>query len=416
MPSPWRTALISAAALAALVAGGSLVAQLESAERGILPIDSSGTLEISGIKIDVGGKDAASARYAGWRIAQREGFKALWAKTNKRPIAEAPNLSDSTLDGLVASIIVEREQIGPNRYIAELGVLFDRTRAGALLGVGGEQSRSAPMLLIPLTISGGSVTSVEIRNHWQRAWAQYRTAQSAIDYVRVSGLGVDPLLVNAAQASRPGRGWWRNLLDLYGAANVLVAEVRLHRLYPGGPARASFAGRYGPDGQLLGTFDLTAKDSADIPRMMAAGVSRMDDLFTRALAAGIFVHDSSLDIPLPPPPLEDDDAADAVATGPATALQLLVSAPDGSSLSNAIAQIRGISGVQAVTERSLAIGGTSSLVVTYRGNASALRDQLMARGWAVTYVGGMLRVALGQSQPPLPVPPPPVPSGASPTP
>ena len=416
MPSPWRSALISAAALAALVAGGTLVAQLESAERGILPIDSSGTLEISGIKIDVGGKDAASARYAGWRIAQREGFKALWAKTNKRPITEAPNLSDSTLDGLVASIVVEREQIGPNRYIAELGVLFDRTRAGALLGVGGEQSRSAPMLLIPLTISGGSVTSVEIRNHWQRAWAQYRTAQSAIDYVRVSGLGVDPLLVNAAQASRPGRGWWRNLLDLYGAANVLVAEVRLDRLYPGGPARASFAGRYGPDGQLLGTFDLTAKDSADIPRMMAEGVSRMDDLFTRALAAGIFVHDRSLDIPLPPPPLEEDDGADAVATGPATALQLLVSAPDGSSLSSAIAQIRGINGVQAVTERSLAIGGTSSLVVTYRGNASALRDQLMARGWAVTYVGGMLRVALGQSQPPLPAPPPPVPSGASPTP
>ena len=109
-------------------AGGALLAQMESADRGILPIDSSGTLEIGGIKVDVGGKDADSARYAGWRIAQREGFKALWAKTNKRPIGEAPTLSDSTLDGLVSSIVVEREQIGPNRYIAELGVLFDRTR------------------------------------------------------------------------------------------------------------------------------------------------------------------------------------------------------------------------------------------------------------------------------------------------
>src|SRR5688572_8632473 len=198
MPSPWRSALISASALTAFVAGGTLLAQMESAERGILPIDSSGTLEITGIKVDVGGKDSESARFAGWRIAQREGFKALWAKTNKRPISEAPTLTDSTLDGLVASIIVEREQIGPNRYVAELGVLFDRTRAGALLGVAGVQRRSSPMLLIPLTITGGSVTSVELRNHWQRAWAQYRTAQSAVDYVRVSGMGVDPLLVNAA--------------------------------------------------------------------------------------------------------------------------------------------------------------------------------------------------------------------------
>src|SRR5687768_16534309 len=228
--------------------GGALVAQMESAERGILPIESSGTLEITGIKVDVGGKDSESARYAGWRIAQREGFKALWAKTNKRPLSEAPNLSDSTLDGLVSSIVVENEQIGPNRYIATLGVLFDRARAGELLGFAGQVSRSAPMLLIPVLVSGGTGTSVELRNPWQRAWAQFRTSQSPIDYVRVSGLGVDPLLVNAAQTRRPGRGWWRNILDLYGAANILVAEVRLDRLYPGGPSKALFVGKFGPDG------------------------------------------------------------------------------------------------------------------------------------------------------------------------
>ena len=200
--------LLSVLLLALAGFGGVLVAQMESGERGILPIDSSGTLEITGIKVDVGGKDSDSARYAGWRIAQREGFKALWAKMNKRPISQAPNLSDSTLDGLVSSIVVEQEQIGPNRYIATLGVLFDRARAGELLGVAGEVRRSAPMLLIPVMISGGSATSVELRNAWQRAWAQFRTSNSPVDYVRVSGLGVDPLLVNAAQTRRPGRGWW----------------------------------------------------------------------------------------------------------------------------------------------------------------------------------------------------------------
>ena len=414
MLSSWRTALISAVALIAFATGGALLAQLESAERGILPIDSSGTLEVTGIKVDVRGKDSNSARYAGWRIAQREGFKALWAKSNKRPISEAPTLSDSTLDGLVSSIIIEHEQIGPNRYIAELGVLFDRTRAGALLGVEGEQRRSAPMLLIPLTVSGGTVTSVELRNHWQRAWAQYRTAQSAIDYVRVSGMGVDPLLVNAAQTRRPGRGWWRNLLDLYGASNVLVAEVQLDRLYPGGPARATFTGRFGPDGQPLGSFDLTAKDSADIPRMMAEGVARMDQLFTRALEAGVFVHDRSLDIPLPPPPPKEEEPEDEAAR-PAAAYQLVVSAPDAGSLNSVIGQIRNIVGVQTVTERSLAIGGTSSVVVTYRGSAASLRDQIMARGLGVTMVGSMLRVTLGPPLPPLQPQPQPQP-GPPPTP
>ena len=77
---------------------------------------------------------------------------------------EAPNLPDSTLDELVSSIIVEREQIGPKRYIADLGILFDRARAAELLGVGGDVQRSVPMLLIPVLITAGPPTTVELRN------------------------------------------------------------------------------------------------------------------------------------------------------------------------------------------------------------------------------------------------------------
>ena len=94
--------------LAVLGVSGAVYAQLESAERGILPIDSSGTLEVTGIHVDVGGADAQAARYAGWRIAQREGFRKLWATMHKAPIAHAPNLPDSTLDQIVSSINVER--------------------------------------------------------------------------------------------------------------------------------------------------------------------------------------------------------------------------------------------------------------------------------------------------------------------
>src|SRR3954447_23385630 len=108
--------------IAAVGLGGALYAQLESGDRGILPLDSSNTLEIGGIHVDVGGADAQSARYAGWRIAQRQGFKALWAKMHNAPFTQAPNLPDGTLDQIVSSVNVEHEQIGPNRYIADLGV------------------------------------------------------------------------------------------------------------------------------------------------------------------------------------------------------------------------------------------------------------------------------------------------------
>ena len=103
------------------------------------------------------GPTRRSARYAGWRIAQRQGFRALGRRCTSCRSTQAPNLPDGTLDQIVSSINVEREQIGPNRYIADLGVLFDRARAAQFLGVeGGEVQRSAPMLLIPVMVSGGT--------------------------------------------------------------------------------------------------------------------------------------------------------------------------------------------------------------------------------------------------------------------
>ena len=404
---PWFVAAF--VALLGLAIGGVLFAQMESTERGILPLDSSGTLEIGGIHVDVGGKDAQSARFAGWRIAQREGFRRLWAKSHGLPPSKAPSLSDATLDDIVSSIIVQREQIGPNRYIADLGVLFDRARAGQLLGIAGVSERSQPMLLFPVTITGGTETSVELRNPWQRAWAEFRTSQSPIDYVRVSGMGVDPLLINAAKTSRPGRGWWRNILDLYGAADILVAEVMVHRLYPGGPARARFIGRHGPDGEIIGGFDLTAPNSAGIADMMQEGVRRMDELFIAAYHDGRLQRDSSLNLPEPPPPPPEDVQ---IQHAPAQ-YQVGVVAPNAATYNSALAHLRAVPGVERVEQVNIALGDTSYFFITYRGELSTLRSILMSRGWGADISGRQLRMYVQRPAPSTPTPEPQQPAPAT---
>ena len=408
---PWFIAAF--VALFGLAFGGIVLAQMEPGERGILPLDSSGTLEIGGIHVDVGGKDAQSARYAGWRIAQREGFKKLWAQSHGRPVSQAPSLSDSTLDDIVSSIIVEREQIGPNRYIADLGILFDRARAGQLLGIPGVSDRSQPMLLIPVTVTAGTITSLELRNPWQRAWAQFRTSQSPIDYVRVSGLGADPLLINAAQTVRPGRGWWRNLLDLYGAADILVAEAMIHRLYPGGPARARFIGRHGPDGEIIGGFDLTAPNSAAIPRMMEEGVRRMDQLFVAAFEAGRLRRDPTLNLPEPPPPPPEEEEPTQYAP---TSYRVGVAAPNAATYNSALAHLRAVPGVTKVEQVNIALGDTSYFYVTYRGDLGSLRSVLASRGWGGVISGGELRLYVPVvPATPSPAPQQPQPQPAAPT-
>lgn len=397
-------------ALLLVIAGvsGALYAQLETSDRGILPIDSSGTLEVTGIHVDVGAADAQSARYAGWRIAQRLGFRALYAKMHNVPVDQAPNLPDGTLDQIVSSINVEREQIGPNRYIADLGILFDRTRAAEFLGVeGGEVQRSVPMLLIPVIVTGGAETSVELRNVWQRAWAQFRTSQSAIDYVRVSGMGADPILINAAQTQRPGRGWWRNLLDVYGAADILVAEVQLQRAYPGGPARARFIARHGPDDEIVGGFTLTAPNGDAVPAMMAEGVRRMDELFSNALAAGRLVRDTSLNQPPPPVLPELPVETKPAPVNAVNSFQVQVSGPNVNFYNFAMAHLRTLPGVQSATPQQINPGGTSYILVTYKGDISQLAAALSGRGWIVEFAGTVVKMHATSEKPPA-LPPPPV--------
>ena len=411
-----RPVFISILLAIALGISGAIYAQLETSDRGILPVDSSGTLEITGIHVDVGGADSQSARFAGWRIAQRQGFKALWAKMHNAPINQAPNLPDGVLDQIVSSINVEREQIGPNRYIADLGILFDRARAAEFLGVeGGEVQRSVPMLLIPIMVNAGTATTVELRNPWQRAWAQFRTSQSPIDYVRVSGLGPDPLLVNAAQTQRRGRGWWRNIIDLYGAADILVAEVQLQRLYPGGPARARFIARHGPDNQVVGGFTLTAANSDQIPAMMAQGVQRMDQVFANALAAGALARDPSLNQP-PPPPLPELPVEERpVAVAPTTnAFQVQVTGPDVNVYNFAMAHLRTLPGIDSATPQQINASGTSYILVSYRGPISQLAAALSARGWIVETSGTVVKIKSSSNKPPALPPPPVQPQPASP--
>ena len=275
----------------ALIGGGIVVAQIEGPKRGIAPIASSGDFEVTGVAVNISGKNAFDARQKGWEEAQRLAWAALWRKTHG---GAGSTLSDSTLDGIVAAIVVENEQIGPRRYVAKLSVLFDRARAGQLLGVSGVTIKSAPLLLLPVTYSAGAPTVFEQRTSWQRSWAKFRTAESRIDYVRPSGAGGESLLLNAGQMDRRSRIWWRTILDQFGAADVIIPIARIERQWPGGPVIGRFSARYGPDNKFLGSFTLKTSSSAGIPAMMDQAVVRMDQLFQSALSAGTLRADASL--------------------------------------------------------------------------------------------------------------------------
>lgn len=383
----------------------ALMAQI-AGERGIAPTAASSDIEVRGITVDVSGKSAEDARANGWREAQR----AAWVKVG------GPKLSDGQLEGLVSAIVIERERLGPRRYIATLGVVFDRQRASGYLGGAAQAVRSAPLLLIPVVESGGAFITFERRNPWQRAWAEFNPGTSRINYVRLSGAGGDSLLVNFGQAGRHSRAWWRSTLDQYGATDVLMAYARLEHQFPGGPVSGAFTARYGPDSRLLDKFTLNAGGPDEVPDMLAQAVDRMDGVFASALASGKLRPDPTLRLggsgevdpaiqrlieigraarareaamaevgAAAAAPLIEAQPVAGIEQGEVTVRSITVqfATPDAATFDGALSSVRAAVGVRGLGVTSTAIGGTSVMSVSYAGTLEELAAALEARGFAV---------------------------------
>lgn len=426
-----------------LVASAVVYAQLEGGERGVAPLASTGDFEVFGVEVDVTGDDSFDARKKGWEEAQRKAWRMLYQRTQG---GKTSGLSDGALNNMVSAIIVEQEQIGAKRYIATLGVMFDRARAGSILGVGGRRLRSPPLLVLPIMWSGGSPQVFENRTEWQKAWARYKAGDSAIDYVRPHGSDSESLVLTAGQADRRSRLWWRNILDQFGAADVIIPIARLKYEYPGGPVTGQFTARYGPDNKLINNFTLKVDNSEKIPEMMDQAIRRFDNIYTGALSRGVLKTDQSLIIedPFDMAALEaelerelgledtglsganddrdstsDDTGASGegdntsngsgAATTAAITISVQYNTPDVGAVSRGESSVRSVPGVSSAATSSLALGGISVMRVTYSGDIGALAGALRLRGWEVQQGSGALRISRGGSSQ---SPPPPTSNGA----
>lgn len=402
------------AGFAALALGvAALMAQV-AGDRGIAPVVSSSDIDVGGIEVDVTADSAEEARQKGWEEAQRKAWEKLGG----------PDISDGQLSGLVSAVVIERERIGPKRYIATLGVIFDRTRAGGYLGRGDQASRSAPMLLLPVTMTAGTYTMYEVRNPWQRAWAEFNPGTSRIDYVRPSGAGGESLLLTYGQTGRRSRIWWRNVLDQFSAADVLVPVAKLHYQYPGGPVTGEFTARYGPDSRYLASFTMEADNARELPEMLDQAVRRFDDIYEEALADGKLRPDPTLSLgsgDIDPalqrlieigraiqrrdagaaegedgPETSTSETPDAAPTqAPVVSNNYVVqfASPDAAAIDATLAAVRGTPGVRGAVTTSLAIGGTSVMSVTFGGTLDQLADVLRQRGFTVQQGSNALAIS-----------------------
>ena len=85
---------------------------------------------------------------------------------------------------------------------------------------------------------------------------------------------------------------------------------------------------------------------------------------------------------------------------------MLIYAPDALTYNYAFATLRVMPGVESVVTGNIAIGGVSSASATVRGDISAARSAMAARGWTVEVSGSTVRISNGPFRTGAPAPTP----------
>ncbi|WP_416908843.1 MAG: heavy-metal-associated domain-containing protein [Polymorphobacter sp.] len=384
---------------AGLLAAGPVRAQPQDAPEPTVPeagAEAGSAYAVGGIKVDVSAKTPQAARFAAYRIAQRKAWPLLFARLTGKPASSAPPLSDAQLDKVVAGIESQGERFSMTRYMATLGVVFDRLRIADYVGGLAGSLQSAPMLLLPVWTDAGATTIHHQKTPWADAWARFRLNVTPIDYVLAPGKPVDNILLTGWQVRRPVRSTWRTIMARYGARDVLMAEARLVRSWPGGPLRVDFVARHGPDGTALGRFALTTTREDELATMLDQAVMRIDSLYVAALQQGRLSAEPSLALDLAPieepalfseaPATAGQTVDDAVVVG----TEVLVATPSAAAFDALSVRLRSLPGVTAVTATSLSLGGSSRLLLSHFGNRQNLAEGLVAKGFSVTDNGELL--------------------------
>lgn len=344
---------------------------------------------VGGIEVDVKADSPTAARMAAFRIAQRKAWPQLWSRLTGNAPEAAPRLSDGQLDGIVSGIESQGERFSMTRYMARLAVVFDRSRVADYFGGITSTLQSPPMLLLPVWVDGGATTLFQQKTPWAEAWERFRENVTPIDYVVPRGTAADNLLLTGFQTRRPERQGWRTLLSRHDAVDVLMAEARISRRWPGGPVRGEFLARHGPDGLVLGRFVLVSEGGDDLPLMLDRAVRQIDDIYAEALRTGRLQAEAGLAVDLEPviAPAPYFEAAPVAGTvmeeGLVSGTEVLAVTPDAASVAALEGALRRVPGVTAVTATSLSLGGTSRLLISHFGSAQDLRQALAGQGFAL---------------------------------
>jgi hypothetical protein len=209
--------------LAALLAALCLAALPATAESPLFTVER--------VQVDVTADSATAARTQGLNRAHRAAFDRLVERLVPRnELERVPEVPLDRLKGLVRDFEVFDEQTSNVRYLAKLTFRFHPEGVRALLranDVPFAETRSKPVVVLPVWGSGESAVLWSNPNPWRAAWADRAEQVGLVPLTVPLGDLADIRAVDAQQAIEADRKALKAIAEQHGADDVLVTQARL---------------------------------------------------------------------------------------------------------------------------------------------------------------------------------------------
>ena len=203
---------------------------------------------VRSVRVDATAETAPQARdraiAEGRRAAFRRLVERLAPASQARSIAEP---TDAELQRMVLGFEVANERSSAVRWIADLTVAFDPAAVRSRLrsaGIPYAETRSLPVLVIPLYETGGETVLWKEPNPWRTAWYDLPPQGGLVPFVVPYGDVADIRDLSPDQAVAGDLKALTSIAERYGARDAVVARARSRA---GGAVELSVQ-RLGPSG------------------------------------------------------------------------------------------------------------------------------------------------------------------------
>lgn len=238
--------------------------------------DAPDVFTVANVHVDESAAAVADARTTALARGERRAFDELMRRLTVRSDRDRlPRPGAETVAGLVQDISIANEKSSRVRYIADVTYRFKPQAIRALMrnnGLRYAETRSKPVLVLPLYETAGTIALWEDPNPWRKVWAGAPERSGLVPLLSPASDLRDIAEISAELAASGDVSRLRAIAQRYGADAAIVARAAVETRPNGRPEVAVTAVTYGA----------ADRDQTVVTTLAAAANENLDALLERA--------------------------------------------------------------------------------------------------------------------------------------